>query len=131
MITSHIQGANILKRAIEYMCSGPFDSDREDALNILNIAIEQCFESETIAYESGAYWVARRISTNAKIAPIGSVYYQIFKTGICASESTSFVTANLERAKTTCENLARVTSDAYRRAERGIARKEKAIRTKV
>jgi hypothetical protein len=29
------------------------------------------------------------------------------------------------------ENLARVSSDAYRRAERGIARKEKAIRTKV
>jgi hypothetical protein len=29
------------------------------------------------------------------------------------------------------ENLARVSSDSYRRAERGIARKEKAIRTKV
>jgi hypothetical protein len=110
MITSHIQGANILKRAIEYMCSGPFDSDREDTLNILNIAIEQCFESETIAYESGAYWVARRISTNAQIAPIGSVYYQIFKTGICASEATGYVSASLERAKVTCDNMARVKS---------------------
>ena len=29
------------------------------------------------------------------------------------------------------ENLARVTSDSYRRAERGVAQKEKAIRTKV
>lgn len=29
------------------------------------------------------------------------------------------------------ENLARVTSDGYRRTERGVARKEKAIRTKV
>jgi hypothetical protein len=29
------------------------------------------------------------------------------------------------------ENLARVSSSSYRRAERGIARKEKAIRTKV
>ena len=29
------------------------------------------------------------------------------------------------------ENLARVTSDSYRRAERGIARKEKAIRRAV
>ena len=29
------------------------------------------------------------------------------------------------------ENLARVTSDSYRRAERGVARKEKAIRRNV
>src|ERR1700722_4921237 len=43
MKTHHIQGANILKRAIEYMCQGPFDSDREDALDILNRAIEECF----------------------------------------------------------------------------------------
>ena len=29
------------------------------------------------------------------------------------------------------ENLARVSSDAYRRAEKSVARREKAIRTKV
>jgi len=48
MKTHHIQGANILKRAIEYMCQGPFDSDREDALDILNRAIEECFACEPI-----------------------------------------------------------------------------------
>ena len=45
--TAHTRkGANILKRTIEYMCQGPFDSDREDALTILNQAIEECFAAE-------------------------------------------------------------------------------------
>lgn len=36
-----------------------------------------------------------------------------------------------ERERIHAENLARVTSNSYRRAERGIARKEKAIRRNV
>ena len=59
------------------------------------------------------YWVARQISTNVTIAPIGSVYYQIFKTGLTHSESTTFVTANLARAITTCDNMARASSPVH------------------
>ena len=64
-----------------------------------------------IMHESadGRYWVARRISTDAAIAPNGSVYYQIFKTGLTHSESTTFVTASLARAIATCDNLARAS----------------------
>ena len=36
-------GANILKRTIEHMCAGPFDHSREEAMDILNAAIEECF----------------------------------------------------------------------------------------
>ena len=39
--------------------------------------------------------------------------------------------SNCESERIHAENLARVTSNAYRRAERGIARKEKAIRRAV
>ncbi len=40
-------GANILKRAIEHMCSGEWSEDRADALEILNVAIEECFAVES------------------------------------------------------------------------------------
>lgn len=133
MKTHHLQGANILKRVIEHLCSGPWDENRADALEIANWAIETCFESENIAYESadGRYWIARRVSTDASIAPLGSVYYQMFKTGICVSKSTGYVSASLERAKVTCDNLARVTSEGYRRVENSVTRHEKAIRRGV
>jgi hypothetical protein len=84
-----------------------------------------------IMHECQPYWVLRRLSKNASIAPLGSVYYQIFKTGATCSESTTFVTANLERAKTTCDNMARVTSPAYRRVERKVAKAERAVRKEV
>jgi hypothetical protein len=81
-----------------------------------------------IVHECQPFWVARCVSTNASIAPLGSVYYQIFKSGATCSESTTFVTANLERAKTTCDNMARVSSPAYKRIERQVARSERAVR---
>lgn len=74
------------------------------------------------------YWVSRQVSTDETIAPIGSVYYRIFKTGLTHSESTTFVTANLERAIATCDNMARVSSPAYRRAQSAVTRAEKSIR---
>ena len=39
-------GSNILKRAIEHMSAGPFDEPREQAMDILNEAIETCFNEE-------------------------------------------------------------------------------------
>jgi len=62
-----------------------------------------------IMHESpcGRYWVARRVSRNASIAPIGSVYYQISKTGTTHSVLVNWVSANLDRAITTCDRLAR------------------------
>ena len=39
-------GSNILKRTIEHMSAGPFDEPREQAMDILNAAIETCFEDE-------------------------------------------------------------------------------------
>jgi len=77
------------------------------------------------------YWVARQVSTNASIAPAGSIYYQIFKTGATHSTSTTFVTANLERAKTTCDNMARIDSEEYRNHERAVTRAERATRRNV
>lgn len=61
-----------------------------------------------IMHESpnGRYWVLRRVSTNARIAPLGSMYYQIFKNGATASESTPFVSANLDRTIAACDRFA-------------------------
>ena len=84
-----------------------------------------------IMHESQPFWVMRKVSTNAAIAPIGSLYYQIFKNGICASESTSYVTASLARAIATCDNMARISSPAYKRIEKSVARSERAIRGSV
>jgi hypothetical protein len=86
-----------------------------------------------IMHESvdGHYWVARRISAYPAIAPIGSIYYRIFENKGTHSESTTFVTANLERAIATCDNMARVTSPTYRKTERAIARAERSIRKNV
>ena len=39
-------GANILKRAIHHLCADIFERSREDALDILNEALEQCFDQE-------------------------------------------------------------------------------------
>jgi hypothetical protein len=39
--------------------------------------------------------------------------------------------SNCESERIHAENLARVTSNAYRRIEKGVARREKTIRTKV
>jgi hypothetical protein len=41
-------GANILKRTIQHMSAGPFDTAREQAMDILNTAIEQCFAVEIL-----------------------------------------------------------------------------------
>ena len=38
------QAANILKRAIQHMSAGEFDESREMAMDILNQALEQCFD---------------------------------------------------------------------------------------
>jgi hypothetical protein len=86
-----------------------------------------------ILHESanGRYWVARQVSTNARIAPIGSVYYQIFKTGPTHSASTTFVTANLARAISTCDNMARVDSASYRKHERTVGQMERDVRRNV
>jgi hypothetical protein len=40
------RGANILKRVIEYLCSGQWSEDRADALETVNCAIEECFACE-------------------------------------------------------------------------------------
>ena len=46
-------GSNILKRTIEHMSAGPFDSAREQAMDILNGAIESCFvEEQNIEHEN-------------------------------------------------------------------------------
>jgi hypothetical protein len=84
-----------------------------------------------IIHESGRYWVARKVSSDARIAPIGSVYYQLFETGLTHSTATGFITANLARAIATCGNMARVTSPAYAKAARVIGKAERAIRRGV
>jgi hypothetical protein len=77
------------------------------------------------------YWVARQVSKDARIAPVGSIYYQIFKTGLTHSVSTTFVTANLARAISTCDNMARVDSASYRKHERAVERVERDARRDV
>jgi hypothetical protein len=86
-----------------------------------------------IMHEStdGRYWVARQVSTNARIAPVGSIYYQIFKNGPTHSVSTGFVTANLARAISTCDNMARIDSASYRKHERVVRRVERDVRRNV
>lgn len=61
-----------------------------------------------IVHESAdhQYWVLRRISKRAEIAPVGSVYYQIFKAGVTHSTATTFITASLDRAIATCNRMA-------------------------
>lgn len=48
------KGANVLKRTIEHLCAGPFDESREEALGIVNEALEQCFAAETTTAVSPA-----------------------------------------------------------------------------
>jgi hypothetical protein len=57
-------GSNILKRAIEHMSAGPFDSAREEAIDILNGAIEECFYLESLPVVDSE-WKARRCLWNA------------------------------------------------------------------
>lgn len=77
------------------------------------------------------YWVTRQVSRNEKIAPLDSVYFEVFKTGLTHSTSTGYVTANVERAKLTCDNMVRVSSAEYRKHERAITKAEKSIRRNV
>jgi len=76
--TSYHHGANILKRVIEYLCSDQWNEDRADALEIVNCALEECFESERIIHESpdGRYWVGKV-----------KAGYAVFQTGLTHSES--------------------------------------------
>jgi hypothetical protein len=57
-------GSNILKRTIEHMSAGPFDSAREQAMDILNAAIETCFSDE--AEEEGQRWADEREPESGK-----------------------------------------------------------------
>jgi len=70
--------------------------------NMATLSSVKVKESD-IMYENGDFWVARRTSTNARIAPLGSIYYQIFRAGITVSESLPYVTANLDRAVRYCD----------------------------
>ncbi len=58
-----------------------------------------------LMHESGRFWVCRQVSKNAHIAPIGSVYYQIFENGIVASHSIDYVSTNLSRAIAACDRM--------------------------
>jgi hypothetical protein len=58
-----------------------------------------------IVYENAPYFLLREKSRNADIAPVGSIYFRIYRHEGTHSVTASpmYVSANLERAKKSCD----------------------------
>ena len=72
-----------------------------------------------IIHERGRFWILRRLSHDARIAPVGTVYFQLMEVAPSGthSETRDYVTANRDRAIAACDRFAAMDA-----AKRGLKR---------
>jgi hypothetical protein len=68
-----------------------------------------------IVYENLPYFLLREKSKNAQIAPVGSVYFRLYRHEGTHSVTASpiYVSANLERAKKACDYWASIAGSTF------------------
>lgn len=71
--------------------------------------ITNLHESDII-HERGRFWILRRLSHDARIAPLGTVYFQLMEVSASGthSETVDYVTASRDRAIATCDRFAAI-----------------------